>query len=255
MKDNQVFCVLGATGRIGIELTASLLSKNLTVRAVVRDKTKLLNMLKERGISADQPTLSIFVTDLFSAVPNTALNDAFSNCSMVFNCASPKISWVPLSKVNRQWGTPVLSLTRRLIEHANQADIKPHVFTFIGPEYFGQYDAHIRPHHRILSKLLKAIYPALKDNYLETNLILDGEYKKWTVLRCGGIRPGVKGRLGNSQNVGMDYKVDGSNYKLGKGYSLQAEDLAAYLTSLIENKTVGDLEAQMPFTFNTHFSV
>lgn len=254
MNDTLTVCVLGATGRIGIELAANLLALGIKVNAVIRNKEKFLRMLQERKVETNAEILTIYEIDLFQESPETnqKINQSLKGCAFICNAASPKISWIPLSKVNRTWSYPVSGITKKIVNSYSDDEICPHLFVFCGPDYFTNYDKNIRLYQKITSKISRIIFPALQDNYLESLFLLDGFFNVWTVFRCGSIREG-NGELGNASNVQIDFEKDGSNYRLGKGCSLQASDLGTYLAKLISSKSMGHLDKKMPYIFNTSF--
>ena len=192
INNNSSICVLGATGTIGIELTAHLLKNEISVLAVVRTKSKLEKMLKERGIASDVPHLKIKEANFFTeGADNTELWSEILASSKIFNCATPKISYRPFSRVNRNWGTPVLYLTKRIINLAKEQGKTPHHISFIGPEKFKQVDGTSGPLGGGLSKVVRAMIKGLDDKYKEATYLLESDYKNWTILRCGEIRPGT----------------------------------------------------------------
>ena len=247
-------CILGATGCIGFELTVHLLKVGCRVLAVVRDADKLQRMLSAQGICPDREELSVVEMDLFAekAVAHPSVAQEMMACDYIFNTASKPVSWMPWSRANREWGGVVSSLTRELVEIASQDRRKPHVVAFCGTEYFVGYDANVSFFQRVLPKALNKMIAALRDNHDEAMLLLTSGYGRWSVLRCGSIRPS-SGQPGDASRIGMDLHKDGSDYRRGKGKSLVVEDLAAYLADTIQNGAFSGFEGEMPFLFNTRF--
>ena len=103
-----------------------------------------------------------------------------------------------------------------------------------------------------MPKLINKMSAALRDNHDEAMLLLASGYGRWSVFRCGSIRP-RSGQPGDASRIGMDLHNDGSNYRLGKGKSLVVEDLAAYLADAIQSGAFSGFEEEMPFLFNTRF--
>lgn len=254
MRNKKTICILGATGSIGIELTASLLRNSENVLAVVRDEKKLQKMLELRGLASTESRLTTIESDLFSenVIQNSKLEDAIKKSDYVFNCASPKISWMPFSKINRKWGEPVASLTKNIVNLGKGSESFPHVLVFCGPEYFKEYDGTNGFLGGFLSLILKSLIGALRDNYIEISFLLNSDYKKWTVFRCGSIQ-GWTGVKGDASKVGIDHHKNKSDHSKGKGKSLVVEDLSAFLADLISSGKISSLNKKMPFVFNTKF--
>ena len=103
-----------------------------------------------------------------------------------------------------------------------------------------------------MSKVLNRTIAALRDNHDEAVFLLSSGYDRWSVLRCGSIRPS-SGEPGDASRIGADLHRDGSDYRRGKGKSLVVEDLAAYLARAVQNGDFSAFEGQMPFLFNTRF--
>ena len=246
-------CVLGATGCIGLEVTVHALQAGCRVLAVVRDTDKLRRMLSARGID-DLEKLSVVELDLFAerAVADPSVAQEMMACDYIFNAASKPVSWVPWSRANREWGGAVSALTRGIVEIASQDSRKPHMVAFCGTEYFAGYDSNISFVQKAMAKLINTMSAALRDNHDEAVLLLTSGYGRWSVFRCGSIRPS-SGQPGDAGRIGMDLHKDGSNYRLGKGKSLVVEDLAAYLVSEIQSEAFSGFEGEMPFLFNTRF--
>ena len=182
-----------------------------------------------------QPTegvLTVLVADLFNepAMANPQLAEVLGECAWVFNCASPALSWNPFSRANRSWGTPVSSLTRHLLGVAS--DDGPHIVAVCGPEHFEHHDGSVSIFRKALSWTASALFPALRDNRTEVQLLLQSNHERWTVLRCGSIRPG-RGESGDANRIDFDLHRDGSNYRAGKGAALMAADLGAFVAALI----------------------
>ncbi len=247
-------CILGATGSIGFELTVHLLQTGSGVLAVVRDAEKLQRMLRERGFAPDPDALSVVEQDLFAGpgVTATPLSQELLDCEYIFNMASKPVSLAPWSRVNREWGSAVSSLTRKIVETASVAGVRPHVVAFCGTEQFAGYDSNISLLQKILPKVLNRMSAALRDNHDEAMFLLTSGYGRWSVLRCGSIRSHT-GQPGDASRIGMDLHEDGSDYRSGRGKSLVVEDLAAYLARAIQNGTLSGFETEMPFLFNTRF--
>ena len=246
-------CILGATGAIGFELSVHALEAGCEVLAVVRDTGKLRRMLTARGMD-DPGGLSVIELDLFAekAVADPSVAQALMACDYIFNAASKPVSFAPWSRVNREWGAVVSSLTRELVEIASRDARKPHFVAFCGTEYFAGYDGNISFVQKAMPKLINKMSAALRDNHDEAMLLLTSGYERWSVFRCGSIRPS-SGQSGDAGRIGMDLHKDGSDYRLGKGKSLVAEDLAAYLANAIQSGAFSGFEGEMPFLFNTRF--
>ena len=247
-------CILGATGCIGFELTVHLLQTGCEVLAVVRDTSKFRQMLTAHGTDPDLEGLSVVELDLFAegAFADTVSAQEMMACDYLFNTASKPISWTPWSRANREWGSIVSSLTRDIVRMASQSASKPHIVAFCGPEYFAEYDDNVILFQKAMPMVLNKMIAALRDNHDEAVLLLASGYGRWSVLRCGSIRP-KSGEPGDASRIGMDLHKDGSDYRLGKGKSLVIEDLAAYLAHSIQNGEFSAFEGQMPFLFNTRF--
>lgn len=247
-------CILGATGCVGIELTAHLLKIGNEVLAVVRDKTKLQKLLKDRHISIDEKRLTVMDEDLFEGGSDlsSSLSEALLGCSVIFNTASPKMSWVPWSRLNRNWGSPVSDLTKRIVAMQSELSLKPHLFVLCGSEYFNGFNKTPGVMTVLMSRIMRSLYPFLRDNYEEVEYLINSSVNEWTVLRCGSIRPG-EGSLGEAGRVEHDLYEDHSDYRRGKGVSLLATDLAAYLAQLVNNDNLKELSGQMPFLYNIEF--
>ena len=247
-------CVLGATGCIGFELTAHLLTSGVHVVAVVRNETKFQEMISARLPNSESMRLDVIQIDLFSA---GALSDSDSvemimNCDYIFNVASKPLSLAPWSRTNREWGGVVSQLTKQVICLAAENNTSPHVVAFCGPEYFPAYDGKISLFQKALTKVFNNLIAGLGDNHEEATFLLRSGYPRWSVLRCGSIRP-QSGKTGDASRIGMSLHKDGSDYRQGKGKSLIVEDLAAYLANAVETAGFVDFEQQMPFLFNTRF--
>ncbi len=248
---NNKVCILGATGNIGIEVTVALLKNNEKVIAVVRNRKKLIQLLKLRNVIYKKENLTIIQSELFSKVLENDVINAIKQCDYVFNLASPKISWVPFSKINRKWGEPVCNLTRDIIKYSEQTEVKPHIIAMCGTEYFEKLDGKKAG---LMSKILRMFIGALRDNFMEVEFLLNADYLKWTVFRCGSVREYAgTGVAGKASNIGMDLHKDYSNYKTGKGKALIAEDLGDYIADLINKNKMESLYKTMPFLFNTKF--
>ncbi len=246
-------CILGATGSIGFEVTLHVLQAGCRALAVVRDTDKFRRMLSAQGM--DNPSgLSVVELDLFAekAVADPSVAQEMMACDYIFNVASKPVSFVPWSRINREWGNVVSSLTRGIVEIASQDGRKPHIVAFCGPEYFTGYDGNISFVQKAMAKLANRMSAALRDNHDEAMLLLTSGYGRWSVFRCGSIRPS-SGQSGDASRIGMDLHKDGSNYRRGKGKSLVVEDLAAYLSNAIQSGTFSGFEGEMPFLFNTRF--
>ena len=246
-------CILGATGCIGFELTVHLLQTRCDVLAAVRDGSKLRRMLAAHGMGRpDLERLSVVEPDLFAE--GVARHGAeMMACDYIFNAASKPISWVPWSRANREWGGVVSTLTREILRMASRSAAKPHIVAFCGPEHFAGYDDDApSPLRTAMSKVLNSMIAALRDNHDEAVLLLTSGYERWSVLRCGSIRP-TSGTPGDASRIGADLHRDGSDYRHGKGKSLVVEDLAAYLARAIRSGEFSAFEGQMPFLFNTRF--
>lgn len=252
MRSVQKTTVLGATGCIGLDLTVHLLGAGCEVLAVVRDTDKLRRMLRERG--TDPHGVRVIELDLFAkkAVADPSVAQELMASDYIFNTASKPVSWVPWSRGNREWGGVVSSLTRDLVEIADRDSEKPHIVAFCGTEHFAGYDANVTFVQKVAPKLVNRLSAALRDNHDEATFLLKSAYGRWTVFRCGSIRPS-SGQSGDASRIGMDLHHDGSNYRLGRGKSLVVEDLAAYLADAIQSGTLSEFEAEMPFLFNTRF--
>ncbi len=254
MKNKKTICILGATGSIGIELTASLLRNSENVLAVVRNEEKLQQMLELRELASTENRLTTIEADLFSehVIQNSTLEDAIKKSDYVFNCASPKISWMPFSKINRKWGEPVSSLTKNIVQLGKETQSFPHLLAFCGTEYFKKYDGTNGSLGGFLSLILKSLIGALRDNYIEVNFLLNSDYQKWTVLRCGSVQ-GWTGVKGDASKIAIDHHKNKSDYSKGKGKSLVVEDLSAFLADLISSGEISSVNKKMPFVFNTKF--
>ena len=171
----------------------------------------------------------------------------------IFNAASKPISWRPWSRANREWNGAVSSLTKDIIGAALQNDCKPHVVALCGPEYFAGYDDKISLLQRVMPRVVNGIVAALRDNHDEAVFLLRSGYGRWSVLRCGSIRPSSR-QAGDASRIGADLHRDGSDYRRGKGKSLVVEDLAAYLARSIQRGEFSAFEGQVPFLFNTQFA-
>lgn len=206
-------CVLGATGVIGMELVAHLLQAGQAVVAVVRDEAKLARGLKARAVQPTEEALTVLVADLFTETDaiNPQLPEVLKDCASVFNCASPALSWIPCSRANREWGAPVSSLTRYLLGVATENDDGPHLVAICGPEHFEEHDGSVNPFRKVFSWTANALFPALRDNHDEVQLLLKSNQERWTVLRCGSIRPGTA-ESGDASKVQLDHQKDGSDY-------------------------------------------
>ncbi len=246
-------CILGATGCIGFELTFHLLQAGCRVLAVVRDTDKFQRMLNAQGID-DLEKLSIVELDLFAenAVADPSMAQRVMACDYIFNAASKPISKVPWSRINREWGGVVSSLTREIVEIVSHDEKKPHIGAFCGPEYFAGYDGNISFIQKAMTKLINKMNAALRDNHDEAMFLLTSGYGRWSVFRCGSIRPS-SGQSGDASRIGVNLHKDGSNYRLGRGKSLVVEDIAAYLANAIQSGTFSKFEGEMPFLFNTRF--
>lgn len=232
-------CVLGATGCIGFELTVHLLQADCEVLAVVRDSGKLRRMLNERGV--DHEGLSIIERDLFA----DRVTEEMLACDYIFNAASKPVSFVPWSRVNRQWGGVVSALTRELVESGAEA----HIVAFCGPEYFAAYDGEIGWFRRAATSVTNRLSAALRDNHDEALWLLGSSYGRWSVLRCGSIRE-ASGQTGDAGRIGVDLHRDGSDYRAGKGKALVVEDLAAWVAESVESGDFVEFASEMPFLFN-----
>ena len=246
-------CILGATGSIGFELIVHVLQAGCGALAVVRDTDKLQRMLTARGMD-DPGGLSVIELDLFAekAVADQTVAQEMMACDYIFNAASKPVSFAPWSRVNREWDAVVSSLTKELVEIASQDARKPHIVAFCGTEYFAGYDGNLSFVQKAMPKLINMMSAALRDNHVEAMLLLTSGYGRWSVFRCGSIRPS-SGQPGDASRVGLDLHKDGSNYRLGKGKSLVVEDLAAYLANAIRSGAFSGFEGEMPFLFNTRF--
>ena len=209
-------CVLGATGCIGFELTVHLLQAECDVLAAVRDGSKLQRMLAAHGMGLDLGGLSVVEQDLFTeGFPR--LGAEVMACDYIFNAASKPISWVPWSRANREWGGVVSTLTRAIVRRAWRSASKPHIVAFCGPEHFPGYDDEApSPLWTAMSKVLNRTIAALRDNHDEAVFLLSSGYDRWSVLRCGSIRPS-SGEPGDASRIGVDLHRDGSDYRRGKG--------------------------------------
>lgn len=246
-------CILGATGTIGSELTADLLKNGISVIAIVRNEKKLHQILKERGLNSSEKNLTVIEMDLFSGImQNSTLVEAIKKSDYVFNCASPKMSWLPFSKINRTWGEPVSKLTNEIVNVGKETNNNPQVIAFCGPEYFKKYDGTNGFLGGMPSIVMKSFIGALRDNYIEASFLLNSDYKKWTVLRCGSIRNWT-GIEGDSSKVDIDFHKDKSDYRKGKGKSLVVEDLSVFLVEKVKSNEINLLEKKMPFVYNIEF--
>ena len=246
-------CILGATGSVGFELSVHMLKAGCEIIAVVRNTDKLRRMLTVRGMG-DLEELRVIELDLFAEnmISDLTVTNEIIACDYIFNGASKPVSWMPWSRINRGWGAVVSSLTKKLVAIAQQRGLNPHIVAFCGPEYFAQYDDNISLAHKIMTTLTNKMNAALRDNHDEALLLLASEYQRWSVLRCGSIRPS-SGQSGDASKIGADFHKDGSDYRRGKGKSLVVEDLAAYLANAIQSGEFSEFEGEMPFLFNTRF--
>ena len=246
-------CILGATGCIGLELTIHMLQAGCKVLAVVRDTDKLRKMLDAQGID-DLKKLSVIELDLFAenAVADPSVAQGVMACDYIFNVASKPISWVPWSRTNLEWGGAVSLLTKEIVEIVSHYGKKPHIVAFCGTEYFAGYDSNINFIQKAMPKLINKMNAALRDNHDEAMFLLASGYGRWSVFRCGSIRPS-SGQSGDASRIRMSLHKDGSDYRLGKGKSLVVEDIAAYLIDAIQSDIFSEFEGEMPFLFNTRF--
>ncbi|WP_095499026.1 NAD(P)H-binding protein [Paraferrimonas haliotis] len=259
MNQTISVCVLGATGTIGIALTSHLIAKGVKVNAVVKDANKLNRLLLQRNIDNTNECLTVYTMDLFAGNGELAngLAKPLDGCCAVFNCASPKLSWKPWSKINRTWQHPITSLTKTLVALGSEQVLKPHIVSFCGPDYFDGYNTNLYFYQRWFSKTSRVLFPALQDNYDEALFLSNACYPNWTVFRCGGIKPDDAKQgtisLGKASNVAIDFVQDKSNYRAGKGYSLYAHDLGAYIAELMATKSMASVSQKMPYAFNLMF--
>ena len=249
----KTVCVLGATGSIGFETTVHALRAGCKTLAVARDADKLRGMLGARGMN-DPDGLSVAQMDLFAenAMAAPSMTQQMMACDYIFNAASKPVSFAPWSRTNREWDAAVSSLTRMLVEIASRSEAKPHIVAFCGTEYFVGHDGKIGFVQKAMPKLVNRMSAALRDNHDEALFLLGSGYGRWSVFRSGSIRPS-SGRRGDGSRIGMNLHKDGSDYRRGKGKSLVAEDLAAYLADAIQSGAFAELEGEMPFLFNTRF--
>lgn len=245
--------ILGATGCIGFELTVHAIHAGCRVLAVVRDPDKLQRMLSARGIG-EREELSVLDLDLFAptAIADPSVAHEMLACDYIVNAASKPVSWAPWSRANREWGGVVSSLTRAIVEIASRDGRMPHIVAFCGTEYFAGYDDPISAVQTVMPKLVNRMSAALRDNHDEAIFLLTSGYGRWSVLRCGSIRP-TSGQPGDASRIGADLHHDRSDYRRGKGKSLVVEDLAAYLANAIQRGSFSGFEREMPFLFNTRF--
>lgn len=210
-------------------------------------------MLTNRGIAYPNAELSVHSLDLFGGDElNGDLQQTIGNCNYIFNVASKPLSWNPFSRINREWGSAVSLLTRKLVEIASSSTVRPHIFAFCGPEYFDNYDENIGRFNKMLTKFLNSLISGLRDNHDEAMLLLASDYDKWSVMRCGSIRPG-SGGFGDASKIDTDPHRDRSDYRRGRGCALVAEDLAAYIADRMHKGLISEFEGKMPFLFNTQF--
>lgn len=208
----------------------------------------------QRGITLTQSPLTIIEADVFSESirQNSTIADVIKKSDYVFNCASPKISWLPFSTTNRKWGEPVSNLTKDIISLGKETQNSSHLLAFCGTEYFKEYDGTKGFMGGFLSLVLKSLIGALRDNDIEARFLLNSNYKKWTVFRCGSIRDWANEK-GNSSKIGFDFHKDKSDYRKGKGKALIVEDLSAFLIDKIKSNEMNLFETKMPFVYNIEF--
>ncbi len=249
----KTVCTLGATGTVGFETTVHMLQAGCGVLAVVRDPYKIRRMLRARAITSFEG-LTIVELDLFAekAIADPSVAQAMMACDYIFNTASKPVSLMPWSRTNHERGSVVSSLTGDIVKAASRGGKRPRIVAFCGTEYFAGHDDNISFVHKTATRLANKLSAALRDNHDEAMLLLTSGYERWSVLRCGSIRPS-SGQTGDASRIGTDLHKDGSNYRLGKGKSLVVEDLAAYLAHAVQSGTFSRFEGEMPFLFNTRF--
>lgn len=189
MPTQQTVLLVGGTGRTGRRVLQQLLSRGISVRAIVRSTRKL-----PAGVT-ENSNLTLVETDLLT-LSDEDLQHNISGCDAVISCLGHVISLRGI--FGKPHGLVTQATTRlcRAIEATQPAKpVRFILMSSVSVNHPGGLDARRGAFEKAVVWLLRGVMPPARDNQKAANFVYgeigaDNAFVQWVVVRPDTLREG-----------------------------------------------------------------
>lgn len=241
MSTQQIVLLIGGTGRTGQRVLEQLLSRGISVRAIVRSPTKL------PAGAADNPNLAVIEASLLS-LSDEDLQSHVRGCDAVISCLGHVTSFKGIFGPPRDLVTRATTRLCRGIEALQPTrPIKFILMSSVSVNHPGRLDTRRGMFEKAFVWMLRGVIPPAKDNQRSANFLYDNIGTSNPFVQWAAVRPDTL------------LEGDVSEYTLHEGLvsSLFAPDstnmanVAYFMCELVTNlKTWDEWNGKLPVIIN-----
>lgn len=230
MTEGQTVLLVGGTGRTGRRVLEQLLSRGVSVRAIVRSADRL-----PRGAAQD-PRLEVVVADLLSLTDETILGYV-RGCDAVISCLGHVISLKGIFGPPRDLVTAAAARLCRAIEAAQPSSpVKFILMSSVSVNQPAGRDTRRGAFERGVVWMLRCALPPAKDNQAAADFLRDSVGTASSFIQWVAVRPDTL-REGDVSEYALHRGLVSSLFRPG---STNMANVAHFMCELVRGEDVWD---------------
>ncbi len=241
MPTQQTVLLVGGTGRTGQRVLEQLLSRGVSVRAIVRSPRKLL------AGTAEHPNVAVVEADLLS-LSDDDLQRHLRGCDAVISCLGHVLSLKGVFGPPRDLVTRATTRLCQGIEALKPAEpIKFVLMGSVSVNHPGGLDTHRGTFEKMIVWMLRGLVPPARDNqqaadYLWRDIGTANSYVQWVAVRPDTLLKG---------EVSVYALHEGLVSSLFAPASTNLANVAHFMSALVvDPKVWGDWKGKFPVIVN-----
>jgi uncharacterized protein YbjT (DUF2867 family) len=241
MTLQQTVLLVGGTGRTGTRVLRQLLSRGISVRAIVRPGRKV------PADAAGRPNLTVIEASLLS-LPDEELQRHLRGCDAVISCLGHVLNLKGIFGPPRDLVTRATSrLCRAIVALEPAAPVKFILMSSVSVHRAGGLDTRRGPLERAFLRVLCGVLPPADDNqraadFLQEKIGANHPFVQWTAIRPDSLLPGDVSEYTLHESLVNSLFAPGST---------NMANVAHFMCELVTNpKTWADWKAQLPVIIN-----